>query len=298
MANATVFTRTQKGNSELKSTPGALGPQLRNLLNRVDGKSTVDQILEKLGRVDTAKLAEAFHLLLKEGYIAPAAAPVKPAPAAPAPAKPAPAKPAPAAPAPAKPAPAKPAPPPGDPITLDFTRQLDDAPAPPPSAEQKQEAEVLTVAGMRTLKSAGYYVNILSKPGLLQPPRSGGKKYTVLILEDDKASALVVARTLMVADFDVRSAETRDTALAELKKVPLPDAIVLNPNLKDINGLDLLSRLQQHQFYCSVPVIIITAGLNHEDVVDALARGASGYMTKPFKPEGLLDTVRAVLGLT
>lgn len=283
MANATVFTRTQKGNSELKSTPGALGPQLRNLLNRVDGKSTVDQILEKLGRVDTAKLAEAFHLLLKEGYIAPAAAPVKPAPAAP---------------APAKPAPAKPAPPPGDPITLDFTRQLDDAPAPPPSAEQKQEAEVLTVAGMRTLKSAGYYVNILSKPGLLQPPRSGGKKYTVLILEDDKASALVVARTLMVADFDVRSAETRDTALAELKKVPLPDAIVLNPNLKDINGLDLLSRLQQHQFYCSVPVIIITAGLNHEDVVDALARGASGYMTKPFKPEGLLDTVRAVLGLT
>jgi twitching motility two-component system response regulator PilH len=284
MANTTVFSRTEKGHAELKSTRGALGPQLRGLLNMVDGKSTVDQILAKLGRVDAAKLTEAFHLLAKDGYIAPAAT-------------------APAKATPAKPAPAPAAPAPGGPITLDFTAHvdrapaIDDAPAAPPSAEQKQEAEVLTMAGMRTLKSAGYYVNILSKPGLLQPPRSGGKKYSVLILDDDQATTLVIARTLMVADFDVRSGETRDSALAELKKVPLPDAIVLNPHMRDLNGLDLLSRLQQHQFYCSVPVVIVTAELNHEDVVDALARGASGYMTKPFKPEALLDTVRAVLGL-
>ena len=75
------------------------------------------------------------------------------------------------------------------------------------------------------------------KPGLLQPPRSGGKKYSVLILDDDQATTLVIARTLMVADFDVRSGETRDSALAELKKVPLPDAIVLNPHMRELNGL-------------------------------------------------------------
>jgi len=289
MANTTVYSKTQKGNAELKSAQGALGPHLRKLLNLVDGKSTVDQILAKLGRVDTARLAEAFHLLIKDGYIAPAAPSAKAAPAAPA--------------ASAKPVAARP---PGEPITLDFTSRsdhapeapvIDDAPTTPPSAEEKQDAEVLTVAGMRTLKSTGYYVNILSKPGLQQPPRSGDKKYSALILDDDQATALVIARTLMVADFDVRSGETRDAALAELKKVPLPDAIVLNPYMKNLTGLDLLSRLQQHPFYCSVPVIIVTPELKHEDVVDALARGASGYMTKPFKPEALLDTVRAVLGL-
>lgn len=297
MANTTVFSRTQKGNAELKSPQGALGPQLRNLLNLVDGKSTVDQILGKLGRVDTAKLAEAFSLLVKDGFIAPAAA-AKPAAATPPP-KPAPAKTAAAPPpkaAPAKAAP-PPEPPPGEPITLDFTRALDDAPAAPPPPEKQQEAEVLTVAGMKTLKSAGYYVNILSKPGLQQPPRGGGSNYSVLILDDDKASALLIARALMVAEFDVRSGEDRDTALAELKKVPLPDAIVLNPHMQGIKGFDLLSRLQQHEFYCSVPVIIVTPELKHEEVVDALARGASGYMTKPFKPDALIDTVRAVLGL-
>jgi DNA-binding response OmpR family regulator len=67
--------------------------------------------------------------------------------------------------------------------------------------------------------------------------------------------------------------------------------------LPDVAGLELLGRLRQHPTYKSVPIIVMTAKVEHVDVVATLAYGASGYMTKPFKPEALVDSVQAVLGL-
>jgi DNA-binding response OmpR family regulator len=46
-----------------------------------------------------------------------------------------------------------------------------------------------------------------------------------------------------------------------------------------------------------VPIIVMTGKADHDDIVAALAYGATGYMTKPFKPEALVDGVQAVLGL-
>jgi DNA-binding response OmpR family regulator len=67
--------------------------------------------------------------------------------------------------------------------------------------------------------------------------------------------------------------------------------------LPDVIGLELLGRLRAHPVYKEVPTIVMTAKVEHEDVVAALAYGASGYLTKPFKPETLLESVKAVLGL-
>jgi len=46
-----------------------------------------------------------------------------------------------------------------------------------------------------------------------------------------------------------------------------------------------------------VPIIVMTAKVEHDDIVAALAYGASGYMTKPIKPEALVESIQAVLGL-
>jgi DNA-binding response OmpR family regulator len=46
-----------------------------------------------------------------------------------------------------------------------------------------------------------------------------------------------------------------------------------------------------------VPVIVVTAQAQHDDVVAALVYGANGFMTKPVKNEALLDSVRSVLGI-
>ncbi len=285
MPDKTVYKLTAKGQQEVDGKTSALPATPGELLRLIDGNTTVDDLKAKFGHVNDAELQPAFERLTNDGYIEPlAAAAVEPEgpdtldfsmsrnPSAPAQQAPR-----------------------GTGEELDFSQQLDQ-PTPKPSAEKIAEAEQMTVAGMRTLKAAGYYVNILSKPGVIREPRSGAK-YTVLILDDDKQNALHVARALLLADFDVRSAENRDQALVELKKVPAPDAIILNPKVPKLHGLDLLARLQQHKTFASVPVVVITDDHAHETVVNALARGAAGYMTKPLKQEALLDTVRAVLGL-
>lgn len=174
---------------------------------------------------------------------------------------------------------------------LDFSQ-----PVKQPTHQQRKQAEQLTLAGMRTLKKAGYYVNILSRPDQRLAPRSGDK-YTVLIIDSDQAHTLLLARALMLANIDVRSAVSNSEIMAELNKQPLPDAIVMDVILPDVIGLELLGRLRQHPNFSSVPIIVMTSKADQQDVAAALAYGASGYMTKPLKPEAMLDGIKAGLGL-
>lgn len=262
MAEA-IYKRTPKGRAEADAAQSTLDPIPKTLLKFIGEQASFADISRKLSRIPEADLRTAFGTLLKAGLIiaAPAAAA---APAA------------------------------GD-DDLDFTRLMSE-PVAPPSAEQVKQAESQTIAGMPRLKKAGFYVNILSRPGKKAPPRSGSK-YTVLVFDADEHNGLLLGRTLMGAGFDIRGASNRDDILAQLRKAPLPDAIVMDLVLPQLEGLELLARLRTHPSYTHTPVIIVTEKTDQADVVAALARGAAGYMTKPFKPEGLLDTVRAVLGL-
>ena len=153
------------------------------------------------------------------------------------------------------------------------------------------------MAGMRTSKKAGYHVNIINRAAKRVAPNAGGDKHTILLIDADDANALVMARALLLAKFDTRAAGKRDEIIGELNKKPAADAIAMDVALPDVGGLELLGRLRDHPTYKTVPIIVMTATTERDDVVAALAYGASGYMSKPFKPEALLDSVRAVLGL-
>jgi DNA-binding response OmpR family regulator len=129
------------------------------------------------------------------------------------------------------------------------------------------------------------------------PPLAGGDKHTVLIIDADQDNALLVTRSLLLAKFETRVALRRDEIVAALNQQPPADVIAMDVVLPDLIGLELLGRLREHPTYKSVPIIVMTAKVEHDDIVAALAYGASGYMTKPFKPEALVDGIQAVLGL-
>jgi PleD family two-component response regulator len=179
---------------------------------------------------------------------------------------------------------------------LDFTHLSSAEPGPRPTRAQMADAFNITLPGMRELRSAGCYVNIANRPTQRIPPRSGDQ-YGVLIIDRDQGVMLLFARTLMLAGFDVRSAANRDEIIREFDKVPLPDVVLLDIGLPDLNGFDLLARIHEHPQLASVPIIVITSKLEREVVAAALARGASAYMVKPCMPEALRATVHAVLGL-
>jgi len=179
---------------------------------------------------------------------------------------------------------------------LDFTHLSSAEPGPRPTRGQMTDALDITLSGMRELRSAGCYVNIANCPTQRIPPRSGDK-YEVMIIDSDQSSMLLFARTLMLAGFNVRSAANRDEIIREFKKGPVPDVVLQDIGLPDLNGFDLLARIHEHPQLAAVPIIVFSSKLQREVVAAALARGASAYMIKPCMPEALRATVHAVLGL-
>ena len=258
MADEVTYTRTASGNTEATAQFSLLRPELKKLLELVGPKATFVELRGKLPQLSEAKLRQTLEELTSWRYLETTAAQ-------------------------------------SSVPDLDITRCLA-RPVSEPTIQRRRQAEQQTIAGLPALKQAGYFVNILSRPAKRIPPRSGAA-YHVLIIDADETNTLVSARALLLAGFDTHVAINRDEIVAGLNRQPLPDVIAMDVILPDVIGLELLGRLREHPHFKSVPIIVMTAKAEHDDVVAALAYGASCYMTKPFKPEALLDSVNAVLGV-
>jgi len=254
------YSQTAKGKAEFAAKPGKLPPGLKTLLGLVSDKATIADLKIKLPQVPLDKLRAALDSLVADGYLLLGTAAAAPSGAG-----------------------------------LDFA-QFINRPVKEPTIQQIQQAEA-TLSGIRPSKKAGYYVHIINRSDKRIAPQGGGDKYTVLIIDADQSNVLVVARALMLAKFETRAAARQDEIIEQLNKQPAADVIAMDMVLPDVIGLELLGRLREHPIYKSVPVIVMTAKVEHDDVVAALAYGASGFMTKPFKPETLVDSISATLGL-
>lgn len=257
MTEKSVYIQTAKGREELAASSGHLGPNLRALLGMFDGKATVEDLLKKLGKVSLDQFLAARDKLIAGGFIDVSQNQREQA-------------------------------------DLDFATLMG-RPVKEPTLPQRREAEQTTISGMRRLRQSGYFVNILSRPDGPIAPRSGDV-YSVLILDGDRSNVLVMARALALARFDVRSASSAADIMAELGKPP-PDVIVMDLILPELVGLEVLAKTREHTQLRRVPVIVVTAEAAQDDVISALVYGANGYMTKPVKPEALLDAVKTILGV-
>lgn len=178
---------------------------------------------------------------------------------------------------------------------LDITPLLG-RPAPEPTPAERQEAERHTIMGMRSLKESGYFVKIVKRADKRIAPRQGNR-HVVAIIDGDENNAMLVARALLLAGFEARSAAKSDEIIDMLNRQPPVDVIAMDVALPDVLGLELLGHLRDHPVYKRVPVIVMANAVGHDDVLAALAYGARGYLSKPLRPEVMLESVKAVLGL-
>lgn len=113
----------------------------------------------------------------------------------------------------------------------------------------------------------------------------------ILIVEDDEDTAEVVCTLLKEAGFRTMSVDRGNLALNEIA-AESPDLVLLDINLPDINGLEVLRSVRSHSF---LPMIVLSGFGKDRDRVLALEAGADDYMAKPFSPEELVARVRALL---
>lgn len=111
----------------------------------------------------------------------------------------------------------------------------------------------------------------------------------VLLIEDDIALAEALTQTLKNEGFTVNHLTHGKQALASIK-TQLPDLVILDLGLPDIDGTEVLKLLRRES--ADLPVLVLTARISLEDKVNGLDLGADDYLAKPFEVAELMARLR------
>jgi two-component system KDP operon response regulator KdpE len=111
------------------------------------------------------------------------------------------------------------------------------------------------------------------------------------VVDDDRALARALAINLKARGYDVDVALTGTEALVSASR-KLPDLVILDLGLPDLDGLEVLQGLRG---WTTVPVLVLSARDDQAEKVAALDAGADDYVTKPFGMDELLARLRAAL---
>jgi DNA-binding response OmpR family regulator len=115
----------------------------------------------------------------------------------------------------------------------------------------------------------------------------------ILIVEDHPTMRGAMRLVLEEAGYGVSEAVDGHAALEAVGTEP-PALVVMDLNLPGVTGSEVLTRLREEDATRTLPVIVVTA-TGEEGRTRVLELGADGYVTKPFSPGALLQTVEQVL---
>ena len=117
------------------------------------------------------------------------------------------------------------------------------------------------------------------------------EKNRILLVEDEEQLLSLTEALLDERGYQVSTAQTGQSALEALECSTF-DLVILDLNLPDRDGLEVLSKFREGN---QVPVIIVSARTDGKDRIDAFDRGADDYLTKPFLPKELLARMNVFL---
>ena len=117
---------------------------------------------------------------------------------------------------------------------------------------------------------------------------------TILLVDDDANLRTLVRATLKDREHRILEAADGKTGL-ELARKERPDLIVLDWMMPVLTGIEVIKALHEDPLTAEIPVILLTAQAQEDDVKCGLSEGAHAYLIKPFSPLELLEKVEEVL---
>ena len=116
----------------------------------------------------------------------------------------------------------------------------------------------------------------------------------ILVAEDDRDIADLIAHYFSRAGWRAHIAASGDEALANARRSPA-DLVVLDIMLPGLSGLEVCRALRADKSTASIPIIMLTARAEESDRIIGLEIGADDYISKPFSPNELVARVRALM---
>lgn len=119
-----------------------------------------------------------------------------------------------------------------------------------------------------------------------------------LVVEDNEAARVILKEILESFHFDVSTANSGTDALHKLSadRATSYELIMMDWMMPDMDGIEVIKKIRQHEKYAHIPIILMTAFGREELMVNAEKAGASAFLFKPLKQSLLFDTIMEVLG--
>lgn len=120
-------------------------------------------------------------------------------------------------------------------------------------------------------------------------------KKRILVVEDEPAIQDMIRILLERVGFEALPALNAAQAVQILRGKPLPDVMLLDLMLPDVDGFELLRQMREKSTFEDLPVVIVSALADPEQIRKGFEMGADRYVTKPAISTNLVKTVQDVL---
>lgn len=267
---STIYSKTGKGLTEVKSGCKGLAREHARVLMMVDGAKSMGDILNT-GLFSLERMERTFYALLEMGlvkvYVAANAMPEVDEWDLP-----------------------------GD-EGDDFPEVLPVLEVEEFTAQESVQAWAQARKGATELKQTGFF----SYGNKSTPEHGAGKKsLTALVVEDDEDIADLLKNLLAEKGFTVTVASDMRSALIEIAQGVPPDVVLLDivlPGMPGKDGFDVLAFIHRKPEWSAVPVVMVTSQVSDEQVMKGLKTNADAYIFKPFKWETLYACIKNVVGI-
>ena len=119
----------------------------------------------------------------------------------------------------------------------------------------------------------------------------------IVVVDDDQMSLKLAKRVFDRAGVEGRYLGSGEEAVAYFNGTDIPDLILLDIHMPDMDGFEVLKRLKSHPAYRNVPVVFLTGDEDVKSETAGLHAGAADFIRKPFAAEILLKRVRNIIEL-
>ena len=117
----------------------------------------------------------------------------------------------------------------------------------------------------------------------------------VLVVDDDEDNIRIISTMLLARGYEVRLARDGRSAMESIRQ-QRPDLVLLDVMMPGMDGMQVLDTIRADPRTTALPVILVTAKTEDQDLLDGYRAGAQYYVTKPFTSRQLLYAISHVLG--
>lgn len=144
-------------------------------------------------------------------------------------------------------------------------------------------------------KDGSVHKNLRMRSRILLLDYLSNKNHAKVLIVDDVMSNVMLLKILIINEgYEVCTANSGETCI-EVAHIEMPDIILLDVTLPDINAFDVVVKLKNDPATKNIPIILLTALPNPADLIRGFQVGAEDFITKPFNKEELFWRIKPLL---